>query len=148
MISDGLFTADFQNLNITMDIKAIKDIVNNEMFLENVKEHLIIKTLSQDPNVYHLLMKLIDEERKAKRELMVDMNLYLSKAHVALRNPKINKDHFIDDEIDEFYVKHVNEIGHCFMNNKAFADLVEEIKSKKQTNEGNQKAGSSSTSKI
>ncbi len=94
------------------------------MKLENIKkivdsglpnwETLLLIELSNDPNVIPKLMDMLDRERHMNKTLIQDINVLLSKVHVGLENPKLNKDGFMQKEVKEFYKS--GRIGHCFKN--------------------------------
>ena len=70
-VATGLFN------NKTMDIDKIKEIVNEDLFSENVKERLIIVELSKDEDVVPTILGILNEERIAKKEMVVDMNILI-----------------------------------------------------------------------
>ncbi len=98
-----------------MDFKKLTIIINSSLPNE-VKELQIIDCLSKDKNVIPLIMKILDREREVKKEISQEMNVLLSKTHLALDNPKYNEDNFMQKEIIEFYTKYKDQIGHCFKN--------------------------------
>jgi len=61
-------------------------------------------------------MKTLQAERELKKEIQVEMNVLLSKAHIGLENSKFNTDGFIQNEIVAFYHKYKDHVGHCFKN--------------------------------
>ncbi len=107
-----------------MNLSAIKDILNLDA-PESVKESMIITVLSKDKEVIPNLLKVLDAERKHKSELILDMNLELTRSHVYIdeminfenvkkeANLQVNKK-FITDKIAAFYIKYKGSIGHCF----------------------------------
>jgi hypothetical protein len=97
-----------------MDIKGIKDIVNSDSLSNEAKESKIIDCLAQDENVIPLVMTILRREREMKSEVLVEMNLLLSKAESGLESPKLNRGGFIQKEIMEFYEKYKNVVNHCF----------------------------------
>lgn len=116
-----------------MNIEEIKSIVNNDFLPDKSKEIAIINILSQDKNVIPTLLKILEQERKVKNELITDMNLELSRADEYIREPILfakdkqskNKDlklnqarEFIINNITIFYHKYRDVITHCF--NKQF----------------------------
>lgn len=96
-----------------MDLKELKNILILSV-PDETKELMIIRLLSKDESVIPLIMEILDYERKRKKELLSIMNLELSRAHLGLENPKINKNHFMDKEITKFYLKNKDQVGHCF----------------------------------
>ena len=104
-----------------MDIKTIKSIVNSDS-PNNIKEMLIIRELSADKNVIPMIMEILQTERKSQKELVQDLNLELSRAHIYIdMRPESKKEvkegfnkGFILDEIAKFYIKYKGKITHCF----------------------------------
>ena len=99
-----------------MDLTKIKHIINEEMLSEELKEDMIINIIASDKKVFTTIIKIIESERKQNDNLITDMNLLLSKAHIGLEEPIVNKNNFIQQEIIEFYHKYKDVIGHCFKN--------------------------------
>lgn len=105
-----------------MNIKEIQQIVNSKV-RDDIKEILLIKSLSKDKNVITNILKILDEERTAKSELISNMNLELSRAHIYIDlNKEIidKKDKntftksFVLEKITEFYIKYKTTVTHCF----------------------------------
>ena len=101
-----------------MDLEEIKCIVNADSLSNEVKKSFIINVLAADENIIPLIMKILNEERKYKEELITDMNVLLSKVHLGLDNSEINQNNFMQKEIIAFYKKHNQHIRHCFKNLK------------------------------
>jgi len=106
-------------IKLTMDIKSLKEIVNSEA---PDKEAQIIKLLASDENALPIMLEILQEERQAKEELITDMNLQLSRAHIYIEERveneteskgSFNKE-FITDEIAKFYFKYKSLVTHCF----------------------------------
>lgn len=98
-----------------MDIKELKTIINSGLPDELIKS-AIINSLAKDDNVILIVLKILERERNDKKELLSDMNLLLSKAHIGLEEKKFNTGGFIQKEIVEFYTKYRGIVGHCFKN--------------------------------
>lgn len=96
-----------------MNLKEISKILSYPI-PDETKEILIIRILSKDKNVIPLIMEILEAERKQNNELLGEMNVQLSRAHLGLEKPEINEDHFMDKEILQFYLKNKEHIGHCF----------------------------------
>jgi len=96
-----------------MNIDKLKTIINSE-WSDEMKERGVINLIAKDENVIPLVMKILESEREQKKELLTDMNLLLSKAHVGLEDKKFNKGGFMQKEIVEFYTKYKDSVGHCF----------------------------------
>lgn len=92
-----------------MNLQNIKHIVNSG--LPNWETLLLIE-LSKDSNAITNVLEILDAERQTNKMLILDLNALLSKAHVGLETPKLNKDGFMQKEIKEFYQS--GRIGHCF----------------------------------
>ena len=110
-----------------MDIKAITEIVNDKFTDDKTKAAQIIIVLAKNENVLSDVMEILKEERVLKRELLTDMNMELSRAHIFIDSfmppiPKLKKEaeekgfskSFVLDKIAEFYIKHKGIIRHCF----------------------------------
>lgn len=105
-----------------MNVKEIKEIVNLNNVSDDIKESLIIKTLASDEKIIPLIMDILNTEREQNKDLLTDMNLELSRAHIYIderpeskvegKDP-FNKG-FILDKISEFYIKYKENITHCF----------------------------------
>jgi hypothetical protein len=98
-----------------MDIKKIKDLVNSDDPYEDI-EFKIIRCLAEDDKVIPILLNILNQERELKKEVSQEMNMLLSKAHIGLDEPQLNKDNFIQKEIIDFYKTYKTVIGHCFKN--------------------------------
>ncbi len=104
-----------------MDIEKIKQIVSSQIS-EDFKSQAIIEVLSRDEKVIPLMMDILKSERKSKDELIADMNLELSRAHIYIdMRPEVKSESkdsfnksFINDEIAKFYIKYKSIIAHCF----------------------------------
>jgi hypothetical protein len=96
-----------------MNLKEIKKVLEYNI-PDETKRTLIIRILSEDKNVIPTIMEILDYERQKKAELIGEMNMQLSRAHIGLDNPKMNKDKFIQKEITQFYLKNEDQVGHCF----------------------------------
>jgi uncharacterized protein YebE (UPF0316 family) len=96
-----------------MNIEELKSLFNSDLS-DEIKKSEIINSLARDENVIPIVMRILESERRQKKELLDNMNLLLSKAHVGLEDPKFNDGGFIQKQIVEFYIKYKNKIGHCF----------------------------------
>lgn len=110
-----------------MDIKSITKIVTDPFTNEEQKRRLVINTLAKDDNIISDVLEILKEERVLKNELLIDMNLELSRAHIFIDSfmppvPKLKKGEkgedfsksFVLDEIAKFYVKYKSMVRHCF----------------------------------
>ena len=104
-----------------MDLKTIKEIVNSGA-KDEIQEALIINTLANDEKVIPMILEILSSERKENKDLIMDINLELSRAHIYIdmrpESKAENKDcfnkGFIMDEIAKFYIKNKGKILHCF----------------------------------
>ena len=101
-----------------MNINEIKDIIDLPGMSDEYKRILIIEVMAKDEKAIPDILDILAYERKSNKELTTDMNVLLSKAHLGLETPKLNKGGFMQKEIIEFYRKYRNKIGHCFKNLK------------------------------
>lgn len=95
-----------------MNLKNIAAIISNEFLTDSQKETAICIEIASDPTAIPTILKILDAERNEKQKLINDLNLFLSKAHTGLEEPKLNKNGFMQKEISEFYK--TGRIGHCF----------------------------------
>ncbi len=113
-----------------MDLEEIKKVVNSEI-PDNLKEFQLLTILSKDEKLIPTLLGVLQEERKFKKELITDMNLELSRAHIFIDvlephmqvgtrvkketalGENINKNWMLDN-ISAFYNKYKGRIVHCF----------------------------------
>ena len=98
-----------------MNIKELKSIINSGL-PDDIIRFRIINSLAKDENVIPDVIRILERERQFKKELCDEMNLLLSKAHIALDNKKFNEGNFIQKEIIDFYKRHKGYVGHCFKN--------------------------------
>jgi len=104
-----------------MDLQKLKEIINSDI-PDKAKESFIIELLANDEKVIPTLMLILESERKTSKDLTMDMNLELSRAHIYIDSrPEIKSESkesfnkgFILDEIAKFYIKYKGIITHCF----------------------------------
>ena len=96
-----------------MNIKELRTIINSGLPDDIVKSE-IINSLAKDENIIPIVMRILERERQLKKEIHDEMNVLLSKAHIALDNKKFNEGNFIQKEIIDFYKRHKEYVGHCF----------------------------------
>ena len=97
-----------------MNLNKIKEIIEMPLASEANKKNLIINEISKSDSVVPTILMILNAERERKNELVSTMNLLLSKSYVILKEPKLNKDGFMQKEISEFY--DTAEVNHCFKN--------------------------------
>ncbi len=98
-----------------MNLQELKSIINSGLSDDVIKSE-IINSLAKDENVITVVMKILESERRFKKEIHEEMNLLLSKAHVGLDDSNFNEGNFMQKEIIEFYTKYKGYVGHCFKN--------------------------------
>ena len=104
-----------------MDIDIIKEIVNSEDSVHQ-KEIRLLEHLASDKDCIPILMRILNSERTMKRELIKDMNLELSRAHIYIDMMQESKSDakgsfnkgFVLNEIAKFYFKYKQVVTHCF----------------------------------
>lgn len=82
----------------------------------------IYKVLSKDEDIITNLLLTLESERQMKKDLIIDMNLQLSKAQIYINNVKETKHDqslsfnksFIMGEISDFYERYRGKISACF----------------------------------
>lgn len=105
-----------------MDIKKIKEIVSQNLLPDDVKRSLIISVIADDKDAIGDVLQILNHERNTNKELIGDLNLELSRAHIYIdQRPESVKEAkdcfnkgFILDEISKFYIKYKGRISHCF----------------------------------
>lgn len=88
-----------------MDIERLRQIANLELPDEAIKHH-VIAFLANQPNIIPILLDILGTERRLKNEAISDANQVIWKCKVGLNNRKMNKDNFIQKEIQKLYEKH------------------------------------------
>ncbi len=104
-----------------MNIDKIKTIVNSGIDHDTMRR-FIIEVIADDENVIPMVMQILDAERSARKELITDLNLNLSRAHIYIEErPESKKESkncfnktFVIDKIAEVYIKYKGAIQHCF----------------------------------
>lgn len=104
-----------------MDIKAIQNIVNQEL-PDNIKREMIISILAADKQVIPTMLKILQAEREDSNALITESNLELSRALVTLEDPNVGKKKpkpvislpFVTGEIRKHYLKWQHRIKCCF----------------------------------
>ena len=104
-----------------MDIDIIKDIVNSDS-PNHLKENQLLFHLAKSESCIPTLLRILDRERSSNKELITDMNLELSRAHIYIDMMRESKEDskgsfnkgFILDEIAKFYFKYKQVVTHCF----------------------------------
>lgn len=113
-----------------MDIKKLRGVLNLPLPDDKIEEY-IISFIAEDKNVIPNILKILNAERDEKSELILDMNLQLSRALVLLKdeNLKYNKKkiivdpNFVISEILEHYKKWKNYIT-CNFNIKELKQFL------------------------
>ncbi len=102
-------------------------ILNDSTMSDEVKQSSIINVLAKDENVLTTIMHVLQKERLYRKDLLLDMNLELSRAHIFIDDympepVKLRKNetgptftrNFVLDQIAAFYVKYKDTILHSF----------------------------------
>ncbi|HZI23612.1 MAG TPA: hypothetical protein VFD46_00960 [Chryseolinea sp.] len=105
-----------------MNIKKISEIVGQKLLPNEAKRDLIIMVIADDKEAIGDILKILATERRQSKELIIDMNLELSRAHCYIdERPETSKElkqqfnkSFIMDEIAKFYIKYKGRVTHCF----------------------------------
>lgn len=110
-----------------MNILNIAKIINLPIS-EEQKRELILVEIARDKDAIPTVMKILANEREQNSELIRDMNLELSRAHIFIDDympepVKLRKGEseekgfnrkFITDKIAEFYINYKDAVTHCF----------------------------------
>jgi phosphomannomutase len=109
-----------------MNIQKIRKIFEQGWGDEDAK-HLLIKTLAEDEDAIVTVLEILDYERKRRKKLLAEMNLELSRAHLTIEKPEINKDDFVIKNIIKFYRRNKDQVSHVFANmDTKYPDLEED----------------------
>lgn len=92
-----------------MNLEKIKEIVGGG---SPAWQTLLLKEIATDQNAIAHVLTMLNEERHQNKELITELNFQLSRAHIALESPKVNKDGFVQKEITKFY--EAGKINHCY----------------------------------
>lgn len=105
-----------------MDLKKIGEILAS-WEPDNWKEARIIDLLAKDEAVIPRILKILEAERRQKKELVNESTMLLGKAHVGLDNKKLNKGGFMQKEIIAHFKKYDDVIKHpCLIIEKEAGD--------------------------
>lgn len=112
-----------------MDLKELKKVLDNPTTTDDQKQQLIVGILAHDKNAMPLIIQILQKERQTNNDLITDMNLELSRAHIFIDelNPAmlLKKEkqtnlgehvtkNFMLDNIAAFYTKYKGIVQHCF----------------------------------
>lgn len=100
-----------------MNIKAISEVLDMEI-PDQAKRSIILRVISEDEKALPDLIALLEIERERNKELILEMNMQLSRADTFIENPKIADIKFIQSEIKIFYETHSNQVSHCYKQTK------------------------------
>lgn len=99
-----------------MDLQKIRQLVNGNL-TNDIVRMTILKVIAEDETALLDMMQILENERRRKKELILEMNMQLSRADMGLKNPKLNYDGFMQKEISEFYQQYRDQVLHCFKKN-------------------------------
>ncbi len=110
-----------------MNIEKIKTAVNSPFLPKDMVRASILRAIAEDKNAISDILELVKIQNEINRELINDLNLNLSRAHIFIdsympEQPKLKKNEkepsfskaFVIDEISAFYIKYKNRIVHLF----------------------------------
>jgi hypothetical protein len=114
---------------IKMNIDEIKYIVNASDIPDSSKRRFIIAIIAADKEAIPDILEFLKFERQSNHELIIDLNLEVSRADSfidSLPKIKVRKGNdftreFVQGCISDLYKKYKGRIGHCF--NKKFGNL-------------------------
>jgi hypothetical protein len=95
-----------------MDLTKIAEVLAAEIPKE-MKRLAILMVISEDENAIPSLLQILANERQKKKELILEMNVQLSRAHMGLIEPKLDTK-FMIEEINKFYKENKEQLKHCF----------------------------------
>lgn len=106
-----------------LPLDKIQSILANPLMDDEAKTYNILALIAHDKNSIPFIMDMLQHERKESRQLILDMNLELSRTHFyldqhALENPDNKKQSlnkaWVISKVQEFYAKYKGVIGHVF----------------------------------
>jgi len=111
-------------------IEGIKTILGLDI-PDHAKERLILSAIAKNRLAIPTIMRMLDEERTIKDEMISDMNQELSRTHLfaAMNAPKPKAKEtftikFINEEIKKFYDKYSDYATHLFYDTKSGKKLL------------------------
>lgn len=106
-----------------LPLDKIQSILSNPLLDDESKSMSILALIAYDKNAIPFIMDMLQHERKESRQLILDMNLELSRTHFyldqhALENPENKKQSlnkaWVISKVQEFYTKYKGVINHVF----------------------------------
>lgn len=105
-----------------MNIEKIKEVVNNNTLPAYIQKQLILYIIAADREAVPMVLEMLNNEREESHNLILDSNLELSRALIALEDPNIGKKKpkpiielgFVVGEIKNHYIKWQHKIKCCF----------------------------------
>ena len=101
-----------------MNIDTIKEIIESKKLADDDKRRRILYHISQDTNWLEDVLEMIAIDKAQKKELIGDLNLEVSRLHIAVIEPKhfaSKKDRqFLLDNVEALYKKWKGVVSHCF----------------------------------
>lgn len=122
-----------------LPLDKIQLVLSNQLLDDESKSMSILALIAYDKNAIPFIMDMLQHERKESRQLILDMNLELSRTHFyldqhALENPENKKQSlnkaWVISKVQEFYVKYKGVINYVF---GYYNDDVKTIKIEKTT---------------
>jgi hypothetical protein len=98
-----------------MNLDYIKKVLDSGMPAE-LKRRSILSIISKDENAIPEILEILNHERARKKELILEMNMQLSRADMTRKAPTLNDDDFVTKEIKKFYEENKEQVRHCFKN--------------------------------
>lgn len=101
-----------------MNLKAIKDIINEQTISEETKAQMILSVISEDKNAIPYILTILTNERNTNRLIISDLNLEVSRYHIHTQSAKllkINKE-FLNEQTKTLYEKWKDFIQPLFNN--------------------------------
>lgn len=101
-----------------MNLSEIKSIVNDNQLSDDMKEYMIIVSLSKDTKLIPTLLEILNVERSRQKKLISDLNVEVSRYHSSIWDIKFLKKQraFYNEETKKLYEKWKDWIGPCFNN--------------------------------
>lgn len=97
-----------------MDLDKIEEVIKRKYLDDNSKRLSILHIISEDEKALEDMMYILNAERIRKKELILEMNMQLSRADAFIQQPALADKSFILSKIKKFYEQFKGQVSHCF----------------------------------
>lgn len=109
---------NLSNYKFKMDLKLIKETLEQPYLSEEDKVKIILTIIARDQNSLPYLLTILTTERTINRDIISDLNLEVSRYHIHTQNSKLLKQNkeFLNKETKTLYEKWKDFIQPLFNN--------------------------------